>query len=64
MLGVTRMLVRYKGPGRTVSPTKVTCMVDPLPIMMEKGKVGLWGRGKETILGSRVVWNVALESAT
>jgi hypothetical protein len=64
MLGTTRVWFRYKGPGRTVSPTEVTSKVDPSPTMMEKGKVGLWGWGKETIMGSGVVWCQAPESAT
>jgi hypothetical protein len=41
MLGTTRMLFRFKGPGRTVSPIEVTYRVDPLPTRMEKGEVGL-----------------------
>jgi hypothetical protein len=45
MLGATRMLLRYKGLGRTVSPTEVIDRVDPLPTMMEEGKVGLRGWG-------------------
>lgn len=61
MMGATRLL-RYEGPGRTVSPTKVTTRVYPLPIIMEEGKVGLWGWGKETILGSGVVWCMVSES--
>jgi hypothetical protein len=43
MLGATRILLRYKGPRRTVSPTNGTVKVDQLPIMMEEGNVGLWG---------------------
>jgi hypothetical protein len=43
MLGATRMLLWYKGPGRTVSPIEVTGKVDPLPTMMEEGKVRLPG---------------------
>jgi hypothetical protein len=50
MLGATRMLLRYKGPGRTVSSTEVTGRVDPLLAMMEEGNVGLWGWGKPTAL--------------
>jgi hypothetical protein len=61
MLGATRMLLRYKGPGRT---TKVTCKVDPLPTMMEEGKVGQWRWGKETIPGSGLVWYEVPKSAT
>jgi hypothetical protein len=38
MLGATRML-RYKGSGRTVSPTEVTVRVDLLLTMMK----GRWG---------------------
>jgi hypothetical protein len=34
-----------KGLGRTVSPTEVIDRVDPLPTMMEEGKVGLRGWG-------------------
>jgi hypothetical protein len=64
MLGTTRVWFRYKGPGRIVSPTEVTSRVDPSPTMMEKEKVGLWGWGKETIMGSGVVWCQAPESAT
>jgi hypothetical protein len=64
ILGATRMLSRYKGPGRIVSPTEVTGRVNPLPTMMGEGKVGLRGWGKKTIPGSRVVWYEASESAT
>jgi hypothetical protein len=64
MLGATRMLLWYKGPGRTVSPIEVTGKVDPLPTMMEEGKVRLPGWGKETILGLGVVWYEASGSAT
>jgi hypothetical protein len=39
------MLLRYKGPGRTVSPTEVRDRVDLLPTIME-GKVGLWDEVK------------------
>jgi hypothetical protein len=39
MLGATRMLFRYKGPGR-ITPTEVTGKVDPLLTMMEEGEVG------------------------
>jgi hypothetical protein len=28
MLGATRMWLRYKGPGRTVSPIEVTSKID------------------------------------
>jgi hypothetical protein len=45
------MLLRYKGRGRTMSPTEMTGIIDPLPTMMEEGKVGLRGWGKETLLG-------------
>jgi hypothetical protein len=48
------MLLRYKGPGRTVSHTEVTGRVDPLPTMMEEGEVRLWGVG----------WNEAPNLAT
>jgi hypothetical protein len=41
MLGATRMLFRYKGSGRTVSPMEVISRVDQLPTMMEEGEVGL-----------------------
>jgi hypothetical protein len=34
-----------------VSLTEVTGRLDPLPTMMEEGKVGLRGWGKETVLG-------------
>jgi hypothetical protein len=34
-----------------VLPTEVTGRVDPLSTMMEEGKVGLRGWGKETISG-------------
>ena len=64
ILGATRILLTYKGPGRTVSPVEVTGRVDPLPTMMEEGKVVLWGWGKEIIQGSGVVWYEASESAT
>jgi hypothetical protein len=33
------MLLRYKGPGSTVSPTEVVGRVDPLSTMMEEGNV-------------------------
>jgi hypothetical protein len=49
------MLLRFKGPGKTVSPTEMTSRVDPLPTMMEEGKVELWEWGKETTLGSGVM---------
>jgi hypothetical protein len=39
-LGATRMLLRYKGSRRTMSPTKVAGRVGPLPTMMKEGKVG------------------------
>jgi hypothetical protein len=64
MLGATRMLLRYNGPRRTMSPTEVTGRVDLLSIVMEEGEVGLWGWGKSTAPVSRVVWNEALELAT
>jgi hypothetical protein len=64
ILGATRILLTYKGPGRTVSPVEVTGRVDPLPTMIEEGKVVLWGWGKEIIQGSGVVWYEASESAT
>jgi hypothetical protein len=41
--GATRMLLRYKGPGKTVSPIEVIGRVDPLPTVMEEEKVGLGG---------------------
>jgi hypothetical protein len=43
MLGTTRMLLRYKGPRRTVTPTEVTSRVDPLPTMMKER----WDYGDE-----------------
>jgi hypothetical protein len=63
MLGATKMLMRYRGPGRTVSPNEVTGRVDLLPTMMEDGKVRLWGWGKAMTLGSGVVWNEAPDLA-
>jgi hypothetical protein len=51
MLGATRMLLRYRGPGRTVSPTEVTGIVNPLLTMMEEGNVGLWGGVKKQYQG-------------
>jgi hypothetical protein len=42
MLGVTRTLVKRKGPERTVSPTEVTGRADPFPTMMEEGRE-VWG---------------------
>lgn len=62
-VGATMML-RYRGPRRTGSPTEVTDRVNPLLTMMEEGKVGLRGWGKETVSGSGVVWYEVLESAT
>jgi hypothetical protein len=50
--------------GRTMSPTEVISRVDPLPIMMEEEKVGLWGWGKALALGSGVVWYEVPELAT
>lgn len=44
MLEATMML-RYRGPRRTVLPTEVTGRVDPLSTMRVEGKVGLWGWG-------------------
>jgi hypothetical protein len=54
--------MRYDGPGMTMSPAEVIGRVDPLPIDMEVGKVGLWGWGKATALGSGVVRNELPES--
>jgi hypothetical protein len=45
------MLLTYKEPGRTMSPTEVIGRVDPLLTIIEAGKVGLWGWGKVTTLG-------------
>jgi hypothetical protein len=45
-----------------MSPAEVIGRVDPLPIDMEVGKVGLWGWGKATALGSGVVRNELPES--
>ena len=64
MLGATRMLLTYREPGRTVSPTEVTGRVDPLSTMMEEGKVVLWGCGKDTVPELGVVWYEAPELAT
>jgi hypothetical protein len=52
------MLLRYKGPERTMSPTKVIGRVDPLSIVMEEGKLRLGGgveRGTRVsnLVGSR-----------
>lgn len=47
-----------------MSPTEVISRVDPLPIMMEEEKVGLWGWGKALALGSGVVWYEVPELAT
>jgi hypothetical protein len=64
ILRATRILLRYKGLGRTVSSTEVTDIVYPLPTMMKEGKVGLREWGKETILGLGVVWYETSESTT
>jgi hypothetical protein len=48
-VGGKRMLLRYKGPGRTMSPIEVIGRVDPLPTMMEEKEVRLRGCGKETV---------------
>jgi hypothetical protein len=62
VLGATRMLLRYKGPGIAMSLIEMTCRVDLVPTMMQEGKVGLRGWGKETVPESGVVWYEALES--
>jgi hypothetical protein len=54
MLGATRTLVKRKGPGRTVSPTKVTGRADPFPTTMEEGRGGGGGRQNTCVRGGVV----------
>jgi hypothetical protein len=56
MWGATRMLDKWKGPGRTASPTKVTGRVEPFPTMMEEGREGWGGEVEDIIPASVVVW--------
>jgi hypothetical protein len=49
------LYMKNKGLGWIMSPTEVIGRVDSLSTMMEEGKVGLQGWGKETVLWSEVV---------
>jgi hypothetical protein len=55
------MLLRYKGPGRTVSPTEETGRVAPLPTTID-GVVRSRGRKRKMLPACGVVSFVAPES--
>jgi hypothetical protein len=55
MLGVTRTLVKRKGPGRTAAPTEVTGRAEPFPTTMEEGREGWGGEVEDRMPASGVV---------
>jgi hypothetical protein len=47
MSGVSKILLRFNGLGRTESPSEVTGRVDPLPTMIDEGQAEFGGRKRD-----------------